>query len=225
LFYNSGAAQAWAPGSPIVTAYQDATFIPVATFERALPRDMVDVSGGTALAENMASWSIESLKLRDNGRLQNNRALHLTWEAGLPASYQINLPPETVADWALTEGDFLTIDLTQAGTTAAAFELNIELADAAGVRTQLPISQFGTLPPLLPAQLVKANWLMGTAGYNITIATPFERVPQTYNLPLAAFRQVAPRFRVDQIVSLRFTFDGTQGGDVYLDAVGFRRAP
>jgi hypothetical protein len=112
-----------------------------------------------------------------------------------------------------------------AGARATPFELTVELRDAAGVTVALPLSQFGTPPPLLAAQLVKAGWLLGPAGFNITIATPFERVPQTYDLPLAAFQQANASFQPGTLTSLRFTFSGSEGGDVYLDEVGYRRAP
>jgi hypothetical protein len=130
-----------------------------------------------------------------------------------------------VAAWELTNRDALSFDLMTAGATVGPLDLTVELIDAAGIQVALPLSQFGNAPWPLPAHLVKADWLMGSAGYNMSIATPFEYVPQTYDLPLAAFSLADPRFQANHITGLRFTFAGTQGGDLYLDEVGFRRSP
>jgi hypothetical protein len=49
-----------------------------------------------------------------------------------------------------------------------------------------------------------------------------EIVLQTYDLPLSAFAAADPAFRPAEISAIRISFDGPQGGDVYVDAVGFR---
>jgi hypothetical protein len=69
--------------------------------------------------------------------------------------------------------------------------------------------------------LLKAEWLGPLPGYNITLASPYERVLQTYTLPLSAFQATNPRFQPGQLRAIRFVFDGATAGAVYLDQVGF----
>lgn len=223
LFYRPAAAQAWLPDSLLVTAYQDASFVPLATFDTVRRRDITEAIGGAATTEGLTTWAIAPLKLRDGQRDQDNIALHLAWEAGAAARYQIDLPKGAAADWQLGPADALTFALMP--VSADPLSLSLELTDAAGVTVRLPLSQFGAIPPPLPAELVKADWLLGPAGFNITLAQRAELVPQVYDLPLAAFAAADPLFQPGQLSRVRFVFDGAAGGDLYLDEIGLRRAP
>jgi hypothetical protein len=102
--------------------------------------------------------------------------------------------------------------------------MTVALTDANGVTVALPLSQFGALLPPLPSELVKADWALGAAGFNITLARPAEWVPQTYDLPFAAFIAADPAFAPGLLSRVRLSFAGPGGGDLYLDEIGLRRA-
>ena len=87
---------------------------------------------------------------------------------------------------------------------------------------RLPLSRFGALHPPLPACILKADWVATLLGFDkIHVASPYERVLQSYVLPLSAFQTAESAFQADQLTSLRFVFAGEQGGAVYLDDIGF----
>ena len=223
LFYDPAAASAWLPVNVglITTDYQDATFAPLATFEVVRQRNGTEVLGGTALAEGMTIWDSQALLLRDGQRLQDNTALHLAWDATQPGAYQLNLASDTAADWQITAADALTFQLMP--VSAAPYAVTVELTDAAGATATLPLTRFGALLPPLPARLVKADWLLGAAGFNLTLAQPAELVPQVYDLPLAAFNAANPAFYPGELSQIRLTFTGDTGGELYLDELGLRR--
>lgn len=72
----------------------------------------------------------------------------------------------------------------------------------------------------LPAYLVKASWLTGLHGFPGKM-TPEEIVLQTHTLPLAAFQTVSPTINLSNLQTIRFLFDGTTTGAIYLDKIGF----
>jgi hypothetical protein len=121
----------------------------------------------------------------------------------------------------MTADDAFTFALTSALDEAVPLEVTIELETADHHTTRLSLDQFAPIYPPLPAQLVKANWLASLPGYQINLETPFERILQTYTLPLATFQQTNPAFQPDEIQAIRFFFDGTEAGALYLDQIGF----
>ncbi len=86
----------------------------------------------------------------------------------------------------------------------------------------MPLDRFGPLVPPLPAQLTKAGWIADMPSYEIDTTTPYERVDQTYDLPLSAFMAANPNFRPETLTAIRFLFDGEAGGKLMLDEIGFR---
>lgn len=165
--------------------------------------------------QTAAAW------LPDGESSQGNLALHFTWEAGTTPMYSLELPPETMRDWALTRQDALTFALASAGDEPLPLEVQVELETAVGT-VRLPLSQFAAIHPPLPAHILKADWIEPVLGFDkINVQTPYERVLQTYALPLSAFASADSAFQPDQITAIRFIFIGEQGGALYLDDIGF----
>ncbi len=205
LFRNPVTAVAWLPQSIIVTQYQDASLHKVST------------SG--AAAEGGLSAQTETLKLRDGETSQSSQAVRLTWAAGSQPQYTITLSPDQTAAWNLTPDHALTFALASVPGAPVAADLNITLETAVGESVQLPLADFGPILPLLPAHLVKANWLSGLSGFPAPI-TPEEIVLQSYSLPLAAFQAANPTWQPAQLQTIRFQFDGATAGAIYLGEVG-----
>ena len=65
--------------------------------------------------------------------------------------------------------------------------------------------------------------MAASPGIQMTLATPYERVDQTFDLPLAAFVAANPDFEPGALSAITFLFDGAAAGGVMLDEVGFRR--
>ncbi|MBK8905293.1 MAG: hypothetical protein IPM53_29190 [Anaerolineaceae bacterium] len=222
LFRTPHAAAAWLPEGLLVTTYKDATFLAVDTSTRGGQATQVVLPGATAVATDFSTWKRGRLMLRDAETSQENLALHLTWEAGMTPVYALELPLETIQDWALTGDDVLTFALATAQDEPHPLDLQVELETAVGTKVCLPLSQFGAIHPPLPARILKADWVPPLLGFDkIHMQTPFERVLQTYVIPLAAFQTADPAFQPDRITAIRFIFMGEQGGAVYLDEIGF----
>ncbi len=224
VFRAPASAQAWLPETLLVTQYQDARFEAVATYEVTARLDQNDLPAGTAEAVGMRTWTREVLRLRDGQTEQGNTVLRLGWAAGSPPVYSLGLPSDTVRGWRLGGQDALTFGLASALDEATPLSLTVELETADGVRVALPLSQFGAVHPPLPVQVVKSDTLTRIIGITGYVPLRFERVLQTYDLPLAAFQQAEPRFDPARLSAICFHFDGHVAGAVYLDEIGFRRS-
>lgn len=222
LFRAPQTAAAWLPDDVLVTTYKDASFRAVDTNPRSGQTAQVTLPQATAVATDFAGWQRERLLLRDGERSQENLALRLTWEAGVTPVYSLTLPPETAQEWALSGEEALTFALAAAGDEPLPLEVLVELETAVGVKVRLPLSKFGAIHPPLPARILKADWVEPVLGFDkINVQTPYERVLQTYVLPLSAFQAADAAFWPEEVTAVRFIFTGEEGGALYLDEVGF----
>lgn len=217
LFANPTAHNPWLPEGIIVTQYEAAAFVAVDSNRPNSAATSLDEPGGTTWTTGMETWETKPLFLRDGTTRQQNSALYLAWDAGSDPVVEMELGNAA----AFTPHDALTFALTTALDDATPINIMLELETSNGTITRLPLSQFGPVYPPLPAQLVKADWLAPLPGYKITLDTPFERILQTYTLPLSAFQKANPDFNAAAIRVIRFVFDGKEAGAAYLDQVGF----
>lgn len=217
LFANPTAGNTWLPDTLIVTQYEAASFIAVDTNRANSAASRLDEPDGHTDVNGISTWETRPLFLRDGTTSQQNSALYLAWDAGSEPVVDMVLGDAA----AITPDDAFTFALTTALDEATPINVFVELEAQNGQVTRLPLSQFGPVYPPLPAQLIKAEWLAPLPGYKITLETPFERVLQTYTLPLSAFQQANPAFPPEAIQVIHFLFDGTEAGAVYLDQVGF----
>ncbi|HRQ38606.1 MAG TPA: hypothetical protein PLD25_11925 [Chloroflexota bacterium] len=222
VFGNPGTAAQWLPSGIVVTQLQEEPFIRVDTNSGSAALATTDVTGAEATAQGTTLAKVEALKLRNGENEQGNKAVHLAWDAGSQPVYEISLPADKVAAWALTPDHALTFALAHVPGEAGPDEVVVELVTAVGPSTRLPLSEFAPLPSPLPAHLVKANWLYGLNNFPDEI-TPEEVVLQTYTILLSVFQAANPDFQPDQLRAIRFLFDGRDAGAVYLDEIGFNR--
>src|SRR5690606_6500322 len=113
---------------------------------------------------------------------------------------------------------FTLSNMADAGTPGRAW---VEV-ESNGATARLPLDRFGPLQPPLPARLTKADWIAGISSYEIDTATPYERVDQTYDLPLSAFVAANGDIHPESLSAVRFLFDGDASGLLLIDDVGFR---
>jgi dienelactone hydrolase len=220
LFYDPAATRSWLPDDVIVTQYLDADFIAVDTNERGKKTDL-DLPGGQAEARDMTDWQIAGRTLRDGETDVPNRGLRLEWAAGGDPAYIIHLPEGASEEWRLSPAHALSFTIGNMMAAGTPGRIWVEV-ESVGEVARLPLDQFGPLQPPLPATLTKAGWIAAMPGYEIDTATPFERVDQTYDLPLSAFGAANPDFQPGALSVVRFFFDGKVDGAIMLDDVGFR---
>jgi hypothetical protein len=221
LFYSPATARDWLPDDIVVTQYKDAGFTPVMT------NDGDDGSVLNAKSENVQAEGVTSTKmafreLRNGTTTVPNRATVLEWGEGQAPTYSLALPADEVASWALTVDDALSFTLASTMDGGAPGAVEVELTSANGATARLPLAGFGPVPPPLPAKLAKAEWVASTPGIEMTLETPYERVDQTFDLPLAAFVAVNPDFDPARLSNISFLFDGAAAGAMRVDEIGFR---
>lgn len=221
LFYNPDGARSWLPEDIVVTQYRDAGFIDVATNAQLRPEE-IDLAGGRSEYSGLSNQQIVGYKLKDGETTVANRGRLLEWTAGSDPAYSIRLPDGAAGELGLTPEHALAFNLVDMTENEVAPAVWVELSAAGGSTARLPLAQFGTLPPPLPARLAKADWIAAAKGYEIDTPTPYERLPQTFDLPLAAFITANPEFRAEELSSIRIEFDGTAPGSVMIDDLGFR---
>lgn len=221
LFYNPAAAHGWLPDDIVVTQYQDAGFIALDSNESGSLAEM-DLPGGRATATGITVWRVADRTLRDGKTTVPNRGLLVEWENGATPIYSLELPSGAAAGAGLTPDHALSFTLASMMAEGAPGAVTIELETLDGTTARLPLDDFGPLPPALPAKLTKASWIAGMPGIELTTATPFERVDQTFDLPLAAFVAANADFRPEELSAIRFLFDGGIDGKLMIDDIGFR---
>ena len=104
------------------------------------------------------------------------------------------------------------------GPDTTAFDLSIELADAAGTRARVPLSRYGAVRRPLESYIYRRS-----GRDKLRFASLSELVLQTYVVPLADFAAAAPGLDLGRITTVRFLFDRTPAGTVVLDNIGFSR--
>jgi hypothetical protein len=93
-------------------------------------------------------------------------------------------------------------------------DLTVEIEDAGGRTGRLPLGRFRLLQPQVEAQVAKAAWLSDEK--------PSELVFDTFEIPLAAFRETTPGLDPSRLRAVRFLFDRTAKGVVVLDDLAIR---
>jgi len=222
VFQTPARARNWLPEDVYVTQYEDATFRGVNTNDRLGKLAQIEAPEGTAVAEGFVTAARVALPLR-NGEKQGNNALDLAWAAGSKPVYTVKLPTGNLADWSVNREKWLAFALGTELTDATGLDVDVALVDGDGTTVVLPLWGFGTVPPAAPAYLLKSQPVSSllNADYYAKRISPYESVLQSYRIPFAAFAQADTRFDPTQIRAIRFYFDGTRAGQVYLDEVGF----
>jgi hypothetical protein len=97
-------------------------------------------------------------------------------------------------------------------------DLTIEVTDAGGRTARVALSAYG------PVRRPLESYVYRRAGRDkLRFATTYEIVLQTYSIPLADFARAEPGLDPDRIRTVRWLFDRTDAGTVYLDNIGVSR--
>jgi dienelactone hydrolase len=223
VFYNLDAARAWLPQDLYVTAYQDAGLHMVNSSDTRTGVKNIDLKEGLAEGQDLRTWERAGLMLRDGETPQGTTAVRLGWIAGAQPRYSLTLSEGAASGWGLTAADSLSFGLaTGPQDDPAALNVRVSLETAEGRTVSLPLSQFGSIHPPLPARQLKGHWYAWLMANKYPQAWPAEIVLQTYDLPLAAFQQLDPAFQPSAIHAIHFDLEGPNGGLLYLDQIAFR---
>jgi hypothetical protein len=90
--------------------------------------------------------------------------------------------------------------------------------DAGGRTARVALSTYGPVRRPLESHVYRR------AGRDkLRFATTYEIVLQTYAIPLADFVRATPGLDLNRLAGVRWVFDRTEAGTVYLDNIGFSR--
>ncbi|HLN64856.1 MAG TPA: hypothetical protein VK464_25305, partial [Symbiobacteriaceae bacterium] len=211
--WRTGAA--WLPATDYAGLYADSGLRAIATFDEDVNLLTTAAAGGFSRGEGLTGWREAALTLRQ-GLARDNAALRLDWSSG--GQYSLTIPDHLAREWSLNPGSALTFaaaDARQPGKGLEPLDLTVEVIDAAGARGSIALSQVAPLPVRAPAQRLfrlgslEERWL-GPAG----------PVFQTYVIPLRDLMD-GTGLNPATIRTVRFTFDRSPAGSLYLDDVGF----
>ena len=94
-------------------------------------------------------------------------------------------------------------------------DLTIELTDADGRVSRLPLSRFGIARKPLDTRIYRRAGRDAQRFTNI-----YELIPQTFVMPLADFVEASPEFDAARLASIKLVFDRTDAGTVVVEHVG-----
>lgn len=211
LFVDHRHGAPWLPETLYLTRYADAATHYVSTYEEDVEVETTTLPGGAIRVKDLTLWREERVRASDPG--DENSAVLLGWSEGAgTGSYSVVLPAVLQRE----EGYELVFDLADAGlgSAAAPIDLSVGVLDEAGESAYLPLSARAFLQPRIEGQYFKAAFLH---------AAPLgEPVFQTFVFPLEDFVKVNPAFDPASLRAVRFVFDRTESGSVFLDNVGLR---
>jgi hypothetical protein len=99
-------------------------------------------------------------------------------------------------------------------------DLTVELVAADGRSARLPLGHVHPVQPILEVTFTKWPY-----WERLRYRSSTEPVLQTYEIPLSDFVQANPDFDPGQLKQIRFRFDRTRTGVIFLDDVGLTRTP
>jgi dienelactone hydrolase len=236
LFRDHRRGAAWLPAVVCLQQYEDATTLVLADYEEDIDLTTGRAPGTRLLGENLSDWKEREAELRW-GSL-DTRAVWLGWnreKARDLATYSLLLPepgveagPDAVIAFHLADAkqdpspplgeekkkDARKEDEGRKDEGPKLIDLTVEVEDASGRTSRLPLGRFRPLQPQVEARVAKAAWMASEK--------PSELVFDSFELPLAAFREAAPQLDPSSLRAVRFLFDRTEKGVVVLDDLAIR---
>jgi hypothetical protein len=237
LFQDWRVARAWLPDTIYVNRYQDASYVPLASFDEDADLTTTTAAGGRIAGENLSIWHEGRIPWRQGDRGYNG--VFLGWNRAKGAAtpgYSITLPAGAAGKWQL--GPHSTIEISIAALDEDAPlpgkkkeedkepetkerespDFTIELVTGDGVIARAPASRFAAVPPPLKETFTKLSPMESDA-----YEKDWEPVFQTVRAPLAAF-QVAggsKAFDPAKLSAVRLRFDRTAMSVICISGLGF----
>ena len=238
LFQDWRAGRDWLPETLYVNRYQDAAYVPLASFEEDPDLTTTTAAGGHIEGENLSIWKEGRVAWRQGDRGTNG--VFLGWNRAKGAAvplYAITLPEGAAAKWGL--GDSSTVELSVAAMDEDAQlpgkkkedekkddakkkerespDFTIELVASDGAIATAPASRFVQIPP--PFKETFTKWgPMESQAYE----KDWEPVFQTVRAPFAAFKSTGT-FDARKLRMVRLKFDRTAASVICVSGVGFGR--
>ena len=245
LFEDWRVARAWLPDTLYFNRYQDASYVPLASFDEDADLTTTSAPGGHIEGENLSIWNEDKIPWRNGDRGYNGVFLGWNRAKDAPAAtYTITLPAGAAANWHLDQASTLELsvapmdeDVSLPGKKKDEKEkqkekeedkskkkerespdFTIELVTSDGATASAPVSRFISIPPPFKEKFTKLG-VLDDEGYN----QDWEAVFQSVRAPFSSFQSGdnSRRFDPAKLSIVRLKFDRTPMYKICISGVGF----
>jgi hypothetical protein len=210
------------PKDYYISQFEDSRLRTVADYEEGLDVTKATMPGITISAENLKTWSLNSLVFRDSwNSSQQNNVTYLGWDRndstvtkGIP-KYTFTFSDSASHSLRTKNSDLVFSLCSNKDDSGDSLDISIELKDWRGNSVELSLSDFNKITPPLKTQLGKYSF-----GGDFGASKPAERVLQTFVLPIDTFVKSNRKFDASRLKEVSLVFDRSVSGEVALDNVG-----
>ena len=213
LFQNVQTGRDWLPENLYLNAYADSDMQYLAAFEEDLDVTTGATTGIRISARHLATWKEDHLPTKW-GAMDENGAVLLGWKRpGEDVSFSLLLPEN---DFKMGESDQLVFSAARAEGVDQddGLDFSVELVDAGGETAALPLSRIAPLQPQWQAEIRRLGFLSDQKT-----AEPFLL---TYLFGMEDFLEVNPLIDLNNLSQIRFVFNLSREGKIWLDNIGIR---
>jgi len=230
--------------------YQDASYVPLASFNEDADLTTTTAPGGHIEGENFTTWNEGRIPWRSGDRGYNG--VFLGWNRPKevpPAIYTLTLPSGAAANWHLDKNSTIELsvapmdeDVDEPGKKKdddkdkkkekekdkekdkkkdrESVDFTIELVTSDGVVVSAPASRFASIPPPFKEKFTKLDKL-DDIGYD----QDWEVVFQSVRAPFSAFEMICkdkcPAFDPAKLAIVRLRFDRAPMYKICISGIGF----
>ncbi len=218
IFNNVHLAQDWLPPNIYISNFQSGQFKKIANFEEDINLSTLSHPKFVVQVSNHKVWREEELSTRDGGK-QDNSALVLGWDYGEEIKldsileYKLHSIDSSGLDirtfnFSVAQGDVKAIVKKDQAWAEPRIDFTVELETNKGRKVKTKASDIKPISPRLKVKYAKEKSMNNRFGKN------WEAQLETFTFPVTLEES-------ERVVSVRFLFDQTTCGLVYLDDIGY----
>jgi hypothetical protein len=246
LFEDWRVGRDWLPDTLYMNRYQDASYVPLASFDEDADLTTTTAPGGRIDGENLSVWKEGRIPWRPGDRGYNGVFLGWNRAKDAPAAtYSITLPPEAASKWRLSQNSALELSVAPMDEDVDlpgkkkhdegekkkkkeedkskkkerdSPDFTIQLITTDGVTASAPVSRFVSIPPPFKEKFTKLS-IVDEKGYN----QDWETIFQTVRAPLSTFQSTdkSKPFDPAKLSIVRLEFDRTPMYKICISSIGF----
>jgi dienelactone hydrolase len=212
-------ARQWLPKDLYVNAFEDTQNHYFTNYQEDMDLNSTSFPGGRIEGKNLKTWSENALPLRDWGSSQQSLGVYLGWKAPdsvntESAEYRLHIPSAFMDSLQNQELHNLFFFVCNNDDQSDSVDFTIALSSE-GVEVRKSLSDFRLLAPPLKSRLSKWDFI-----HSFEEKKHVQKIAQYVEIPLKAFTDNNPEFQIHNIDQIRFIFDKTESGEIFLDKIG-----
>ncbi|WMM26105.1 hypothetical protein RBU61_05360 [Tissierella sp. MB52-C2] len=217
IFQDIDYAKDWLPDTMYISDYWDGNTLLVANFGEDIDLSTTTLKGGKIIGNGLTQWNEEKVKLKYAEGI--NSAVRIDWnrtrDKDIP-SYTIILDDTEIV---IDEKKSIVFsmadrDKRKLNTQDSILDLSVQVEDNTGNMASIPLNSFGGLLPMFNGDIVKSPFT--------SFLPTKEPIFQNFTINLTEFNKVNPNFESENLSKVRFIFDKTNKGSIYLSNIGLR---